>query len=320
MPRNGSGVYSKPAGTTAVANTVIESAKYNQTIDDLVADANATRPVTAGGTGGNSVQTAQSSLFVDNKVVLTTKSGSYTALLSDNNAVHRYTASATVTLTAAATLGANWHYTVVADGGDVTVDPNGSETVNGGPILTVPTGDSATIICDGSNFYTVMKPQGWEIVPGGHIVTSGVGSVNITNLGGFRRLWIVGKIIPSGGGSVYFKTSTNNGASYDSGATDYTYQYMQASGAAVSAARSTASSGPISANASNGVYFSTIIESFNDAIGCAAITDAQLATGGTIVLEKTTTARTDTTPRNAIQLITSAATLSCDVTIMGIRG
>jgi len=52
MPRNGSGVYSKPAGTTAVADTLIESAKYNQTIDDLVADANEARPITAGGTGG----------------------------------------------------------------------------------------------------------------------------------------------------------------------------------------------------------------------------------------------------------------------------
>ncbi|MEW9535716.1 hypothetical protein MRBLRC7O_000926 [Agrobacterium radiobacter] len=45
-------MYSKPAGTTAVPNTTIESAKYNQTIDDLVADANAARPITAGGTGG----------------------------------------------------------------------------------------------------------------------------------------------------------------------------------------------------------------------------------------------------------------------------
>ena len=41
MPRNGSGVYSKPAGTTAVPNTTIESAKYNATIDDIVDDLNA---------------------------------------------------------------------------------------------------------------------------------------------------------------------------------------------------------------------------------------------------------------------------------------
>ena len=48
MSRNGSGVYSKPAGTTAIANTTIESAKYNSTVDDLVADANLARPIVAG--------------------------------------------------------------------------------------------------------------------------------------------------------------------------------------------------------------------------------------------------------------------------------
>lgn len=51
MPRDGSGVYSAPAGTTATPNTTIESSKYNALVADLVADANAARPVTAGGTG-----------------------------------------------------------------------------------------------------------------------------------------------------------------------------------------------------------------------------------------------------------------------------
>lgn len=62
MPRNMSGVYSKPAGTTAVPNTLIESAKYNETIDDLVADANAARPITAGGTGATSKSDATTAL------------------------------------------------------------------------------------------------------------------------------------------------------------------------------------------------------------------------------------------------------------------
>ena len=55
IPRNGSGIYSKPAGTTAVASTTIESAKYNSVIDDLVTDANTPRPVVAGGTGAASL-------------------------------------------------------------------------------------------------------------------------------------------------------------------------------------------------------------------------------------------------------------------------
>ena len=63
MPRDGSGVYSAPAGTTATPNTTIESAKYNALVSDLVSDANAARPVTAGGTGATSKQAAVDALF-----------------------------------------------------------------------------------------------------------------------------------------------------------------------------------------------------------------------------------------------------------------
>ncbi|NNH59442.1 hypothetical protein HLI01_22160 [Rhizobium laguerreae] len=91
---------------------------------------------------------------VDGKVVYAAKSGNYTALGTDNNAVHRYTATATVSLTAAATLATNWHYTVIADGADVTIDPNGAETIDGAATLVVPNGYSALIICNGSAFFT----------------------------------------------------------------------------------------------------------------------------------------------------------------------
>ncbi|UIK18023.1 hypothetical protein [Rhizobium leguminosarum] len=91
---------------------------------------------------------------VDGKVVYAAKSGGYTALATDNNAVHRYTATATVTLTAAATLGTDWHYTVIADGADVTIDPNGAETIDGAATLVVPSGYSAFIVCNGSAFFS----------------------------------------------------------------------------------------------------------------------------------------------------------------------
>jgi hypothetical protein len=64
MPRSGGGVYSKPAGTTAVPNTTIESAKFNSVIDDLVADANAARPVSAGGTGSANAADARAALGI----------------------------------------------------------------------------------------------------------------------------------------------------------------------------------------------------------------------------------------------------------------
>lgn len=62
MPRDGSGVYSAPAGTTATAGTTIESAKYNAFINDLVTDANTARPVVAGGTGATTAAAALTNL------------------------------------------------------------------------------------------------------------------------------------------------------------------------------------------------------------------------------------------------------------------
>lgn len=63
LPRTG-GVYSPPAGTKGVPNTTIQSVPYNALIDDLTADANAARPVTAGGTGATSASGARTALGV----------------------------------------------------------------------------------------------------------------------------------------------------------------------------------------------------------------------------------------------------------------
>lgn len=154
MARNGAGVYAKPAGTTFVANTVIQSAKVNEVLDDIAADLNLARPITAGGTDATSASEARENLGVDVAVAYASKSANYTALETDNNAIHRFSAAATLSLTAAATLGTGWHYTVIADGGAVTIDPNGSEQVNGEDTQIIPQGFTATIICDGSAFRT----------------------------------------------------------------------------------------------------------------------------------------------------------------------
>lgn len=62
MPRDGSGVFSPPAGTTATSGTTIESAKYNAFVNDLVTDANTARPIVAGGTGATTAGAALSNL------------------------------------------------------------------------------------------------------------------------------------------------------------------------------------------------------------------------------------------------------------------
>ena len=64
IPRNSSGTYSKPAGTAASPNTTITSSQFNATIDDIAADLNAPRPVSAGGTGAATVPLARTALGV----------------------------------------------------------------------------------------------------------------------------------------------------------------------------------------------------------------------------------------------------------------
>lgn len=59
MPRDGSNVFSPPAGTAAgPAGTTISSANFNTLVADLVTDANLARPIVAGGTGATNAAAA----------------------------------------------------------------------------------------------------------------------------------------------------------------------------------------------------------------------------------------------------------------------
>lgn len=70
----------------------------------------------------------------------------------DAGKVMRATVASTFNLTAAATLTNSWYCFVYAQGGDITIDPNGSETVNGKTSLVIEQGDGGGLFCDGSNF------------------------------------------------------------------------------------------------------------------------------------------------------------------------
>jgi len=62
MPLDGSDVASKPAGTTAVAQTPVESAKFNSVIDDIYAIFNSVRSIAKGFTGANTAVGAHDNL------------------------------------------------------------------------------------------------------------------------------------------------------------------------------------------------------------------------------------------------------------------
>ena len=78
MPRDGSNVYSPPAGTLATTLTAIESAPYNAFVQDLTLLANEARPISAGGTGANNAAAARTELGVPASAQASTVSGAWT--------------------------------------------------------------------------------------------------------------------------------------------------------------------------------------------------------------------------------------------------
>jgi hypothetical protein len=64
MPRDGSGIYTKPF-PDVVTGTTIQSTVHNGTISDVAQDLNTPRPIVAGGTGANNARDAMTSLQGD---------------------------------------------------------------------------------------------------------------------------------------------------------------------------------------------------------------------------------------------------------------
>jgi hypothetical protein len=127
MSRNGSGVYSKPPGTTAAPGATITSSQFNSSIDDLVEDLNLARPIVAGGTGATTAATARAalglSLHSDTLGTVSQTAGVPTGSVIErgNNSNGRYVrfadgtqicwkTSVTFTFQSAAVLGFSWTF------------------------------------------------------------------------------------------------------------------------------------------------------------------------------------------------------------------
>lgn len=177
MPRNGAQVFSKPANTTAVSGQTIESAKYNQTIDDIVDDLNLDRPVEAGGTGASNATDARANLTAATRRTRSAKAANYTAQATDDGAWFEATAAITLSFAAAATLGNRWECLVFANGGDVTLDPNGAETINGAATLVIEDGGAALVHCTGATLHAVTMHAPIESAD----VTGALGYTPVTN-------------------------------------------------------------------------------------------------------------------------------------------
>lgn len=88
---------------------------------------------------------------------VTTIAATYTATASDRALSYVWNGGAgTINLPSAASVGDNWFF-LLRNGGSglLTVDPNGSDLINGEATLTMQPADSAIILCSGVGFYTI---------------------------------------------------------------------------------------------------------------------------------------------------------------------
>lgn len=65
MPRNGSGIYSLPPGSTISNGDTSDASDINTPLDDIASDLNDVRPVVAGGTGSSSASGARTTLGLE---------------------------------------------------------------------------------------------------------------------------------------------------------------------------------------------------------------------------------------------------------------
>ena len=88
-----------------------------------------------------------------------TKSGNYTAVAGDKGNILTFTATATLSLLAAATAASGFTLLVEANGGAVTIDPNASELINGAATLALSDGQWAILTTDGTSWAAVVSPK-----------------------------------------------------------------------------------------------------------------------------------------------------------------
>lgn len=170
MPLSGPGTATKPAGTTAVPNTTIESSKFNLVIDDIYAIFNTPRPIAYGGTNGSSAVDGIDNLSTkgtDIASAATTDIGAATGRF-----VH---ITGTTTITSLGTKTAGVVRFVVFDGA-LTLTHNATSLIlPGAANINTAAGDGAIFISEGAG--------NWRCID--YIRASGLPVVNTAGLQGY---------------------------------------------------------------------------------------------------------------------------------------
>lgn len=188
------------------------------------------------------------------------------------------------------------------------------------------TDDDWLIIGDGAG-QKIFKPSVWETI-NPHTVFSAQTALTFTNLSAYSQLWLrIWGTTNTDNNNVGITTSTNNGVSYDNGASTYNYQYLRGNAAAVATALGTTFSFFLMnvatlGNAANEQFqYDIYFTQFNKTnTGWIKANGLYNDTTGAFNLIDIRGQRIDTTARNAFQIAPSSGNISGSYSLMGIKG
>lgn len=167
--------------------------------------------------------------------------------------------------------------------------------------------------------------EGWEVVANDTV--SAAASWVKTGLSAFKMLRLTMSWQPATDAAILFlRTSTNNGSSYDSGASDYTTQFVQAYDATITSGRANQAEMRVLAGTGNaaGELAGAVVTmlDFNKARTCTAVSITGIIDGSALLYKSDRAFRRNSqTARDAIQLIPSAGNIGfLEVLLEGVRG
>lgn len=207
----------------------------------------------------------------------------------------------------------------------LTLKQSSSPTPTAEGAIEWDTDDDALVVGTGSAA-KVFRPNQWEHIRS--YTPSGAAAIAETDLSAFRMLRLTGFLLPATDGTaLQLRSSTNNGSSYDAGASDYDYQIGSAIVSTAAAAGGTTSAFSLSvANAGNvaaseGCWFDVVLLEFNQAAYARLVgTVSSVSTAGQVAAYFVSQRRAQGTARNALQITAASGNISGFLTLSGVRG
>jgi len=253
-----------------------------------------------------------------------TFSASITAGLADLGGVAVFTGSsaATLGLPAVASVPPGASLVVCNSGtANLTIDPNGAETVSGVTTLVLPPGEGCELLRVGGGWEAVGAAPGWRQLRA--VTVSAAAAVDLTLPAGFSRFLLEWEnLVLAASAQLVLRTSTDGGSTFAAGGADYSYALSFNSGTSGSYSEAGASSFiPLSAVGLAGTKCMGAIEISPGAAGDFA----RAVRGSSILVNSTNTAyvsgwysgvRAANGLVNAIRLVATAGNLTSGTVVL----